>query len=191
MTENNGLKKGFRALQIPPGDDKERSVCTDCGHIDYGNPKIISGTVSTWENKVLLCRRAIPPRIGFWTLTAGYLEKGESIEDGAERETQEEAAATAEIDALLAIYSIPQASQVHMIFRAAMKSPDCGPSKESLESRLFEWDDIPWDDLAFPVTRLALQYWHKTRETAGGLIVPERRTLTPFSPNAQPKPPAP
>ena len=104
----------------PEGDDRERLVCGDCGFVVYENPKVIVGAVCTWEDKYLLCRRAIEPRVGFWTMPVGYMELHETTEQGALREVWEEARARAEIDALLAIYSIPEISQVHMIYRARM-----------------------------------------------------------------------
>lgn len=149
---------GPRIPQIPEGDDRVRLVCGECGYILYDNPKIIVGAVCTWQDKYLLCRRAIEPRRGFWTLPAGYMELHETTEQGAAREVWEEACAKIEIDALLAIYNIPRISQVHMIFRARMLSPDCAPGTESLEVGLFGWDEIPWDELAYPNVGWSLRY---------------------------------
>ncbi|MGE4281154.1 MAG: NUDIX domain-containing protein [Magnetospirillum sp.] len=150
--------QGPNLRMIPEGDDRERLVCGDCGFVVYENPKVIVGAVCTWEDKYLLCRRAIEPRVGFWTMPVGYMELHETTEQGALREVWEEAHAKAEIDALLAIYSIPEISQVHMIYRARMLSPDFAAGPESLEVMLVPWDDIPWDDLAYPNVRWSLEY---------------------------------
>lgn len=143
---------------IPDGDDHERLVCTDCGFVLYENPKVIVGAVCTWEGRYLLCKRAIEPRVGYWTMPVGYMELNETTEQGALREVWEEARAKARIDALLAIYSIPEISQVHMIYRAEMSTPDCAAGPESLEVGLFDWDQIPWGDLAYPNVRWSLEY---------------------------------
>ena len=148
---------------IPDGDDHERLVCADCGFVLYENPKVIVGAVCSWGERTLLCRRAIEPRRGFWTMPVGYLELGETAEQGAVREVWEEARATVEIDALLGLYSIPEISQIHLIYRARMLSPDCAPGQESLEVGLFAWDEIPWDDLAYPNVRWSLEYDRQTR----------------------------
>ena len=148
---------------VPEGDDRERLVCGDCGFVLYENPKVIVGAVCTWEDKYLLCRRGIEPRLGYWTMPVGYMELHETTEQGALREVWEEAQARAEIDALLAIYSIPEISQVHMIYRARMTSPDFAAGPESLEVGLFTWEDIPWADLAYPNVRWALEYEREMR----------------------------
>lgn len=153
--------------RIPDGDDRERSQCRHCGFVEYQNPKIVTGVVATWDEKILLCRRAIEPRSGFWTLPAGYMELGESVEDGAMREAWEEARAKLTIDQVLAIYSIPRISQVQILFRAHLTSPDvaCGP--ESADVRLFDWEEVPWADLAFPTVGWALRhYWEVKDKTA-------------------------
>lgn len=145
-------------LRIPDGEDRERLICRQCGHIFYENPKVIVGAVCVWEDRYLLCRRAIEPRRGFWTMPAGYLELSESTGDGAAREVREEAGAEVEIDALLAIYNLPIISQVHMIYRARMLNPTHGAGLESLEVGLFAWDDIPWGELAYPNVAWSLQH---------------------------------
>ena len=114
------------------------------------------GTVATWKDKILLCRRAIEPRKGFWTLPAGYLELHETAEEGARREAMEEAGAELEIDQLLAVYSIPRLSQIQLMYRARLKSPDVAPGLETAELDLFHWDDIPWQEIAFPSVHWAL-----------------------------------
>jgi ADP-ribose pyrophosphatase YjhB (NUDIX family) len=152
---------------IPDGDDRERLVCGDCGFVAYENPKIIVGAVCTWEDKYLLVKRAIEPRLGYWTMPIGYMELGETTEQGALREVWEEARAVAEVDGLLAIFSIPQISQVHMIFRAPLTSPAFAAGPESLEAALFTWDEIPWDSLAYPNVRMALEYERELKGRTG------------------------
>ena len=147
--------------QIPDGDTQERLVCAACGHIDYQNPKVIVGVVVAERGEVLLCRRAIEPRRGFWTLPAGFLELGETAEQGAAREAWEEARAHLTFDGLLAVFSISRIGQIQLIFRARFAGPAsfaAGP--ESAEVRLFGWDAIPWSELAFPSVHWALSAWH-------------------------------
>ncbi|MCP5366193.1 MAG: NUDIX hydrolase [Hyphomicrobiales bacterium] len=135
---------------VPEGDNRERLVCPDCGYIEYENPKIVVGAVCTWQGQFLLCKRAIEPRKGYWTFPAGFMESRETIAEGAAREVLEESLATVQMGELFGIYEIPRISQVYMIFRAELTEPVFGAGDETLESRLFHWDDIPWDDLAFP-----------------------------------------
>jgi ADP-ribose pyrophosphatase YjhB (NUDIX family) len=156
--------RGPSVTLIPDGDNRERQVCPDCGFINYENPKIIVGSVVLWQDRFLLCRRAINPRRGFWTLPAGYLEVNESAAEGAQREAFEEAQAAIAIDGLLAVYSIPRISQVQLIYRARLTEPVFAAGPESLEVALFAWDDIPWAELAFPSVRWALDHY---REAAG------------------------
>ncbi|WP_207455297.1 NUDIX hydrolase [Azospirillum sp. SYSU D00513] len=153
---------GPRVLTVPPGEDRERLTCPDCGYIAYRNPLIVVGSVASWagpdgEERILLCRRAIEPRLGFWTLPAGYMEERESSMEGAAREAWEEARARIEIDSLLAVYDIPRISQVQLIYRARLLSPDVAPGPESEEVALFRWEEIPWEELAFPTVRWALR----------------------------------
>ena len=148
--------------KIPPGDDKIRQVCNDCGFVDYVNPKIVAGAVVTQGTKILLCRRAIEPRCNFWTLPAGFMEEGETVEAGAAREAMEEANAEIAIDQLLGVYSVPRISQVQIMFRAKLMS-DISPGPESLEVGLFEWKDIPWRELAFPTVVWALTHYAQIR----------------------------
>ncbi len=152
------------ARRIPPGEDRERLVCDTCGFINYVNPKIVVGAVVLWGDRILLCRRAIEPRDGWWTLPAGYMEERETTVEGAQREAWEEARARIEIDALIGVYNIPRISQVQMIYRARLLSPDVSAGPESREVGLFAWDEIPWDELAFPSVRWALGHWRETRE---------------------------
>lgn len=142
--------------KIPAGDTLERHVCTDCHKIHYLNPKVVVGAVCTWEEKILLCRRAIEPRLGYWTIPAGFMEIGESTEQGAIRETMEEATARIEITDLLAIYNIARLGQVQIFYRARMLSPAFSAGIETLELDLFRIEDIPWDDLAFPTVHWIL-----------------------------------
>ena len=157
--------------RVPEGDSFERLVCADCGFIAYENPKIVVGSVCTWDARILLCRRAINPRKGFWTIPAGYLELNETTMDGARREAWEEAYAKIDIDALLAVYSIRRLSQVQLIYRARLIAPDVGPGPETIETRLFDWSEIPWSDLAFPSVRWALDHY---RESAGEPVLAPR-----------------
>ncbi len=145
--------------QVPAGDSVSRMVCNKCDWIHYDNPRIIVTGLCTWENQVLLCRRAIAPRYGFWTLPGGFMEIGETIEEGACREVLEEAGAGVDIQNLLATYTVPRIGQVHMVFHAAMRSADFLAGPESLDVRLVPLmeESIPWGDLAFPVNEWALR----------------------------------
>jgi ADP-ribose pyrophosphatase YjhB (NUDIX family) len=145
--------------RIPAGEDRERLVCGRCGYVAYENPKIVVGSVVADGARVLLCRRAIEPRRGFWTLPAGYLEMGETVEEGAAREAWEEARAKLALEGVLAVYSIARIGQVQVIFRASLAEAGFSPGPESLEVRFFDWEDIPWDDIAFPSVRWALRAW--------------------------------
>jgi ADP-ribose pyrophosphatase YjhB (NUDIX family) len=151
---------------IPDGDTYERYICGRCGHIHYTNPKIVVGSVVTHDNRILLCRRAIEPRIGLWTLPAGFLEEHETPEDGARREAQEEACAEIVIDALLAVYTVAHISQVQLMYRARLETPVFAAGPESLEVGLFAWDEIPWGDLAFPSVKWALEHFRASKEQA-------------------------
>jgi ADP-ribose pyrophosphatase YjhB (NUDIX family) len=156
-----GQSTGPSLWKVPAGDDRERLVCADCGFIHYENPKIVVGAVALWDGKVLLCRRAIEPRRGFWTVPAGYMEARETTFDGAKREAWEEAGARIEIEDLFAVYNIPRISQVHMFFRARLVAGEFAPGPESLEARLFAWDEVPYAELAFPTTRWALDHYRE------------------------------
>jgi len=163
--ENKALL-GPSVRKIPDGDDRERLVCPDCGYIEYQNPKLIVGAIFEWEGKVLLCKRAIEPRLGYWTFPAGFMELGETAAQGAERESLEEACAKVEAMDLLGTYDIPHIGQVYLIYRAKMLSPDFAAGPESAEVELFDWKDIPWDELAFPSIKWALREYEKSRDMA-------------------------
>ena len=149
--------------KIPEGDDRQRQVCESCGYVAYENPKVVVGSVAVWDDKILLCRRAIDPRKGFWTLPAGYLELHETAAEGAKREAWEEAHARIEIDQLLAVYSIPRISQIQLIYRARLLSPEVSAGLETETLDLFTWDRIPWDDIAFPSVHWALGHYRELR----------------------------
>lgn len=156
--------RGPSLRAVPEGDTHERLICPDCGFIQYDNPKIVVGSVVSVGEQILLCRRAIHPRKGYWTLPAGYLELNESTADGAMREAWEEAQARIAIDTLLAVYNIPRISQVQLIYRATLAVPGFAAGPESEEVALFDWDRIPWDDLAFPSVHWALRHYRETRD---------------------------
>lgn len=151
---------------IPEGDDRERLVCLDCNFVVYENPKVVVGSIVAEGDRVLLCRRAIEPRSGFWTIPAGYMEMGETTAEGAQREAWEEARARIAIDGVLAVYSIARLGQVQIIFRARWAEPGYEAGPESLEVRQFAWDEVPWADIAFPSVRWALHSWYETRGRA-------------------------
>jgi ADP-ribose pyrophosphatase YjhB (NUDIX family) len=149
---------------IPEGDNRERMVCADCGYVAYENPKVVVGSVVVADGRVLMCRRAIEPRRGFWTLPAGYMELGETLEEGAAREAQEEAEAAITIEGILGVFSIARIGQVQVIFRAHFSDagpPAFGVGPESLEVRLFDPEEIPWDEIAFPSVHWALNAWQQ------------------------------
>jgi ADP-ribose pyrophosphatase YjhB (NUDIX family) len=150
-------------LRVPPGDTLERHVCNACHVIHYQNPRMVVGCIVEWDDRVLLCRRAIEPRHGLWTVPAGYLEKGETIEQGAERETLEEANARIEIGPLYAVYNIPHIGQVYLLFRARLLDARVRPGAETLEVGLYNETEIPWDQLAFATVRNTLQHYFSDR----------------------------
>ncbi len=143
--------------EIPQGDNRQRSVCNSCDTIHYVNPKLVVGCILTWERKILLCKRSIEPRKGYWTLPAGFMENEESTMQGAAREANEEANAVAEDLELFGVYSLPRISQVYMMFLGQLKDGVAYAGEETLEVGLFSADDIPWQELAFPVVTESLQ----------------------------------
>ena len=163
MTESDPLR-GPSVRGVPDGDNRERMICAECGFIDYQNPKVVVGSVVVADGKILMCRRAIEPRRGFWTLPAGYLELGETLQEGAAREAMEEAAADIRLDGILGVFSIARIGQVQVIFRGRFADgPVFAPGPESLEVALFAWEDIPWNEIAFPSVHWALNAWKERR----------------------------
>jgi len=162
---NPMLYDGSFSKTVPEGDNRERLVCNDCGFVNYQNPKIVAGVVAVHDGKVLLCKRAIEPRYGFWTLPAGFMEEGESVEEGALREAREEANAALKVDQLLAVYSIRRISQVQIFYTASFDGPpEFSPGVESTDVALFEWDDIPWENMAFPSAVWALKNYRSVMD---------------------------
>jgi len=143
--------------RIPPGEDRERHVCTACGTVHYENPRMVVGCIIEDQGRILLCKRAIEPSHGYWTVPAGYLELGESTVQGAIRETHEEAGAHVQVIAPYAHFDIPHIGQAYVFYRARLLSPDFAPGPESLEAKLVPVAEIPWRTLAFPVVRIALE----------------------------------
>jgi ADP-ribose pyrophosphatase YjhB (NUDIX family) len=150
------------SLMIPPDDNRQRYVCGACGTIHYQNPKMVVGSIPVWERdgetRVLLCRRAIEPRYGYWTLPAGFMENEETTADAALRETFEEAGARIEMHELFSLLNVPHVHQVHLFYRATLLDLEFAPGIESLEVRLFSEAEIPWDDIAFPTVAHTLRF---------------------------------
>jgi len=149
--------------RIPPGDALPRHVCDACGSIHYQNPKLVVGAVPEWEGRILLCRRAIEPRYGYWTLPAGFMENDETAAQGAARETLEEAGARIDLIAPFSIISVPYVNQVHVFYRARLVNLDFKPGEESLEVELFAEEQIPWKDISFRTVGLTLKNWFADR----------------------------
>jgi ADP-ribose pyrophosphatase YjhB (NUDIX family) len=178
------------SLIIPPDDNRERYVCGQCGAIHYQNPKMVLGSIPLWqrdgETKVLLCRRAIEPRRGYWTLPAGFMENGETTEDAARRETQEEAGARIELHGLFSLLNVPHVHQVHMFYMATLLDLAFEAGVESLEVKLFSESEIPWDDIAFLTTGYTLKFLfadlERMRKEGGGFGVHTRDIVPPLKP---------
>ncbi len=153
------------SMIVPDGDTRERAVCDNCGHIHYVNPRIVTGCLPVHKDQVLLCKRAIEPRYGFWTLPAGYLENGETVALGAARETMEEANANVTGLELYTVFSLPHISQIYMFFLSELNKPEFSRGEESLEVKLFSEDEIPWDLLSFPVVTQTLEFFFEDRKT--------------------------
>ncbi|HEX7011674.1 MAG TPA: NUDIX hydrolase [Steroidobacteraceae bacterium] len=167
-------------LKIPEGDHLPRYVCTACGTIHYENPRVIAGCVIEVDGKILLCKRAIEPRLGYWTVPAGFMENGESVQQAAAREAMEEALARVEIGSPLAIVSVVRAHQVHIMFRARLAAPQSGEplfgvGPESLETGLYEESEIPWSDIAFLSVEFTLRKYLEDRRA--GLERVHMRTI--------------
>jgi len=150
-------------LRVPPDDTLPRHVCDACHTIHYQNPRMVVGCIPEWEDRILLCRRAIEPRSGLWTVPAGYMENGETTFQGALRETLEEANARVEIGPLYALYNIPHINQVYVLFRGRLLDLDVSPGAETLEVRLFAENEIPWDGIAFASVRNTLTHYYQDR----------------------------
>lgn len=152
---------GPLSLSIPPGEDRQRHICDDCKTVHYLNPRVVVCAIPAWGDQVLLCRRAIEPRLGFWTLPGGFMENGESTLQTAARETIEEACARIEVGELFALFNIIHINQVQLFFRARLCDLDFKPGSESLETALFKQDEIPWDEIAFPAVATTLREYYK------------------------------
>ena len=151
------------SLRIPDGDNLPRHVCGACGQIHYQNPKVVVGAIPVLGERILLARRAIEPRLGLWTLPAGFMENGETTGEAAIRETLEEACADIEVNQLFSLVNIPHISQIHLFYLARMRTERFAPGSESLEVRLFNQDEIPWDEIAFRSSTLTLQHYFEDR----------------------------
>ena len=151
------------ARRVPPGDSLPRYVCDACGSIHYQNPKLVVGALPEWEGRLLLCRRAIEPRYGYWTLPAGFMEDDETAGDAAVRETLEEAGARIELAPPFSMISVPRVNQVHLFYRARLLDLEFKPGAESLEVALFEEAQVPWRDIAFRTVGLTLRHWFADR----------------------------
>lgn len=149
--------------RVPAGDDRERAVCTDCGHIHYVNPRVIVGCLPVFGESVLLCKRAIEPRYGYWTLPAGFMENGETTAQGAARETWEEALGKVSDMHLYRVFDVPYISQVYMFYRCTLDDGNYGVGPESLETALYLESEVPWDEIAFPVVRQTLKSFFDDR----------------------------
>ena len=156
---------GATHYRIPADDNRERAVCTVCGEIHYENPLNVVGTVPIWGEQVLLCRRNIEPRYGFWTLPAGFMELGETVAEGAVRETVEEAGARIELDGLFSVLNVVRVGQLHIYYRARLQDTDFAPGTETIEVQLFHEHRIPWEQLAFRTVRETLRCYFADRRT--------------------------
>ncbi|HMV64682.1 MAG TPA: NUDIX hydrolase [Rhodocyclaceae bacterium] len=152
-------------VRVPPGDNLPRHVCDACGTIHYQNPKVVVGALPVWNEQVLLCRRAIEPRYGLWTLPAGFMENNETAAEGAVRETQEEAGARVELGPMFSFVDIPGISQIHIIFQATLLAPDFSPGEETLEAALFDESDVPWNEIAFRSVEFTLRKFFEDRRS--------------------------
>jgi len=166
------------SIKIPNGDDRSRYVCESCGMVHYRNPKMVVGCIPTWGDRILLCRRSIEPRYGKWTIPAGYLENGETVTDGARRESMEEARARFNELIPYRLFNIRHVNQMYMIFRGELADEGFSAGEESLDVRLFNEIEIPWDELAFKVIYTVLAHYFKDRRRGDftfqvGDILPE------------------
>ncbi|MBL42753.1 MAG: NUDIX hydrolase [Rhodospirillaceae bacterium] len=157
-SSDNNFPSNYR-LETPKGDNKQRIICNKCNYIHYINPKIVVGGVISYKKSILLCKRAIEPQKGYWTIPAGYLEENESTEEGALREIYEESGVKPQIQGLLAIYSLKHISQIQLIYKFLSINKDLNPGVETEEADYFDWENIPWNELAFPSVRWALNHF--------------------------------
>ena len=155
-------------LRVPPGDTVPRHICDSCGTIHYRNPLLVVGTIPEWEDRILLCRRAIEPRYGRWTLPAGFMELGETTAQAALRETLEEAKARVDLGEVFTLLSVPHVDQVHLFYRARLLDRDFAPGEETLETALFAEGDVPWEDIAFRTISATLRHFYADR-SAGAM----------------------
>lgn len=169
---------GPASSRIPAGDNLPRRVCERCGHIHYENPRLVVGCVVTWEERVLLCRRAIEPRLGFWTLPAGFMENGETTAGGAAREAFEEACAEVVLEEPFVLVNVAHINQVHLFYRGYLAAPSFAAGEESLDAELFDEGDIPWDKLAFRSVTLCLEHFFADRSK--GSFAFHTANLTPL-----------
>jgi ADP-ribose pyrophosphatase YjhB (NUDIX family) len=167
--------------RVPAGDSRERDCCDHCGAIHYVNPRPVVGTIPVWGTQVLLCKRAIEPRSGYWTLPAGFMEVGETSGQGAQRETLEEAGARIRLGPLFSVIDVPHVEQVHMFYRAELLDTDFAAGEESLEVRLFDEAQVPWSDLAFRTVITTLQLFFADR-ARGSFGTHTREILLPPRP---------
>jgi ADP-ribose pyrophosphatase YjhB (NUDIX family) len=165
---------GTVTYRVPKDDNRERAVCDACGRVHYRNPLVVVGCIPERNGRVLLCKRAIDPRYGKWTLPAGFMELGETVAGGAARETLEEALATVELQHLFACVDVIDAGQVHLFYTARLVS-DYGAGEETLEADLFSEDEIPWDEIAFHSVEYALRKYFEDRERNGPIHIHELR----------------
>ena len=151
-------------LKIPENDNRPRFICGSCEEVHYQNPNVVTGCIPEWQDKILICKRAIEPRKNLWTLPAGFMENGETIQQGAARESLEEANAIMQDMRLFSVYSIPHISQVYMFYLARLSKPVFAAGDESLEVKLFSEDEIPWDDIAFKTVKATLRHYFEDRK---------------------------
>ena len=150
-------------LKIPESDNRPRFICVSCEEVHYQNPKVVTGCIPEWQDKILICKRAIEPRKNLWTLPAGFMENGETVQEGAARESLEEANAVMQDMRLFSVYSIPHISQVYVFYVGTVKEGEASPGAESFETEFVAEEEIPWDDLAFPVVRETLKLYYEDK----------------------------
>lgn len=157
-------------VEVPSGDNRPRRVCHHCGHIHYDNPLLVVGCVPEYQGSILLCRRAIEPRHGYWTVPAGFLELGETLAEAAARETWEEARARVELGTLFAVVDVVHARQVHVFFRGVLTEPAFAAGEETLETKLFRPAEVPWPEIAFPSVTIALERYLADQPNGQGAV---------------------